>query len=168
MVYHTLKELGNNTLQLSDVIYFYINNRQLKYSVQSNYLSNELKTDNAEIFTILNINKSDFCRLYYGYNHGGGNWPTCRQRDFAALTRVVRALYQEIKYKEAKEDIKDSYITYSIQKLPASLSDILPNKLLIAPSVLEKKEDTSSNIVTKRKSKVKRIIGEEPIKLNNY
>jgi hypothetical protein len=44
---------------------------------------------------------------------------------------------------------------------------MLSNPLLIAPSV-QKKEDASSIISVKRKSKVKRIIGEEQIKLNNY
>lgn len=57
MTYFTLEELGNKTLQLGDSIYFYINGKQLKYSVQSNHLSNMLKCDNTEIFSILGIEK---------------------------------------------------------------------------------------------------------------
>lgn len=168
MIYQSLRELGNNTLNYDDVVYFYVDDKQLKYYIQPNYLSNALKCDNAEIFSILGINKSDFCNTFYGYHNHGGDWPTCKLEDFAALTRVVQALYREIEHKEARENIVHSYDKNLIQELKTSLSDTLPMSLLTTSSVLEKKENTSSNIITKRKSKVKRIIGEESIKLNNY
>lgn len=169
MTYHTLEGLGNNTLQLGDNIYFYINGKQLKYSVQSDHLCNMFKCDNAEIFSILDIEKDDFCRWYYGYNPYGGNWPSCKIGDFAALTRVVKVLYRKIEQKKTRE-ASISYLDGKnlIQGLKTNLSTILSNPLLTAPLELEKKENTSSNILVKRKSRVKRIIGEESIKLNNY
>jgi hypothetical protein len=168
MIYSNLKELGDNTLQANDSVYFYINDQQLKYSVIYNHLSNDFKCNNSEIFSILDIDRHAFCDYHYGYHNQGGDWPTCKPEDFAALTRVVKALYQEIESKKIKEIAIHSDGNPLIQELKTSLSSILPNKLLITPLILEKKEDTSSNILVKRKSKVKRIIGEESIKLNNY
>lgn len=168
MIYQNLKELGNNTLSYDDIVYFYFDGRQLKYSVQSNHLSNMFKCDNAEIFSILDINKSDFCNCYYGYCNHGGDWPTCNTEDFAALTRVVQALYREIECRKIKEDTAYYDSSNLLQELKAKLSTIGPTKPILEPLILEKKKDTSSNILVKRKSKIKKIIGEESIKLNNY
>lgn len=164
MIYHNLCELGNNTLNFQDVVYFHTRGKTLRYSVQSAHLANTTGSINAEIFSILDINKEIFCSTYYGYRTGGGDWPTCEQKDYAALTRVVKALYREIEYKESRDYGRQSLI----QELKAKLSTIGPTKPILEPLILEKKETTSSNIVTKRKSKIKKIIGEEPIKLNNY
>lgn len=168
MIYHTLKELGNNTLSYGDIVYFYVSGRQLKYSVQSNHLSNCIKSNNAEIFSILGVNKSNFCNCCYGYHNHEGDWPTCNTEDFAALTRVVQALYREIECRKIKEDTISYDSSNLLQELKAKLSTIGPTKPTLEPLILEKKENTSSNILVKRKSKVKRIIGEESIKLNNY
>lgn len=157
MIYQNLKELGNNTLSYDDIVYFYFDGRQLKYSVQSNHLSNCIKSNNAEIFSILDINKSDFCNCYYGYCNHGGDWPTCNREDYRALTRVVIALYQEIEKRETRI-INNPYLKNTI------LSELNKSISLLS----EKKKDTSSNILVKRKSKIKKIIGEESIKLNNY
>lgn len=169
MIYNNLKELGNNTLRMGDIVYFYTDGKQLKYSVQSTHLSNMLICNNAEIFSILNIvNRNDFCNYNYGYPSHGGDWPTCRIGDCAALTRVVRALYLEIERKKTQENVTHSYSSYFTEKLKTTLSDTLPMSLFTTSSVVEKEENTSSNILVKRKSKIKRIIGEESIKLNNY
>lgn len=169
MTYHTLEGLGNNTLQLGDTIYFYINGKQLKYSVQSDHLCNMFRCNNAEIFSILGIKKEDFCRWHYGYEPNGGEWPSCKIGDFAALTRIVKLLYLEIAHKKTREAstlyLENKNLT---QELKTKLSTILSKPLLASPLELEKKENTSSNILVKRKSKVKKIIGEESIKLNNY
>ena len=106
MIYQTLEELGNNTLNLNDTVYFYINSRQLKYCVQSDHLTNAFKCDNKEIFSILGINKEDFCRWHYGYTPYGGDWPSCKAGDLTALTRVVKALYLEIKRKKERRKRK--------------------------------------------------------------
>lgn len=159
MIYQNLRELGNNTLKFGDIVYFHTGVVQ-KYSVQTDHLSNCTDQCNSEIFSLLNLNKSLFCDTYYGYPNNRGDWPTCNPGDYTALTRVVRALYQEIE----KKEIRDIPKYYSGQ----TILEGLKAKLSIEPLILEKKENTSSNIVTKRKSKVKRIIGEEPIKLNNY
>ena len=77
---------------------------------------------------------------------------------------------KENKIEHKKERENNTYYNGKnlIQGLKTSLSTILSNPILPESLVLEKKEDTSSNILIRRKSKVKRIIGEEPIKLNNY
>lgn len=168
MLYKSLKELGNNTLNYGDIVYFYVDGRQLKYCVQSNYLSNYFKPCNSEIFSLLKLDKSLFCNTYYGYINKGGDWPTCNTEDFAALTRVVQALYREIECRKIKEDTISYDSSNLLQELKAKLSTIGATKPILEPLILEKKEDTSSNILVKRKSKVKRIIGEESIKLNNY
>lgn len=168
MIYHTLEELGNNTLHPNDTVYFCVNGKQLKYYVQYDHLSNVYKPNNAEIFSILSINKNDFCNSHYGYYNYGGDWPSSKSSDFAALTRVVIALYQEIESKKVRKTTIHSDGNHLVQKLETNLYDILSMPLSITPSILEKKEDTSSTILIKRKSKIKRIIGEEPIKLNNY
>lgn len=168
MIYQNLKELGNNTLHSGDIVYFYVDSRQLKYNVLPTHLSNAYRSDNAEIFSILGINKSDFCDCYYGYHNHGGDWPVCDTEDFAALTRVVQALYQKIEYRKIKENTIFYDSSNLLQELKAKLSTIGATKPILEPLILEKKKDTSSNILVKRKSKVKRIIGEESIKLNNY
>lgn len=168
MIYRTLEELEKNTLYLHDTVYFYINGRQLKYSVHSDYLANELNCENREIFSILGINKEDFCRWHYGYTPYGGNWPISKVADFAALTRVVKALYLEIKRKKEKEKLTYFNNAYLMQNLKCTLNPTDSTKSVMTSEIPEKKENTSSNILVKRKSKVKKIIGEEPIKLNNY
>ena len=35
MIYNTLEELGNNKLNYRDIVYFYIDGKQLKYKVKS-------------------------------------------------------------------------------------------------------------------------------------
>lgn len=166
MIYDNLSTLGNNILNIGDIVYFYVNDKQLKYSVQSNHLSNVHRGNNDEIFLLLKLDKYVFCYTNYGYAHKGGDWPTCKQEDYRALTRVVIALYQEIEKKEVRE-IPKYYIGHIVtEELKAELNDTFNES--VTSKVPEKKESTSSNIITKRKSKVKRIIGEEPIQLNNY
>lgn len=168
MIYNSLNDLEGNILNPGDIVYFYINNIQLKYYVQSNHLTNTKNWYNAEIFSILGIKKDDFCKRHYGYPPYEAAWPACKSGDFAALTRVVRALYLEIESRKIRENTVYLDDKNFRQELKINLRDILMNTLISPPLTLEKKEDTSSNILVVRKSKIKRIIGEEPIKLNNY
>ena len=145
MIYQNLEELGNNTLNINDIVDFHINGKTLRYFVQSNHLSNMGRPDNAKIFSILGISKDDFCNFYYGYPNYGGDWPVCRNEDYTALTRVVKALYLEIEKKEIREIPK----YYSGQTI---LEELKTKFIAEAP---EKKESTSSNIITKKNQKLK-------------
>lgn len=165
MIYNNLNELRDNTLQEDDFVFFNIDDIKLKYIVYDNHLAIYGCGINEKIFTILKLDKKVFCDTHYGYYNYGGDWPTCKINDYAALTRVVRALYQEIDKREKKVIYLEN--KNLIPELKVKLNNLLSNPLLTTPLV-EKKENTSSIISVKRKSKVKRIIGEEQIKLNNY
>lgn len=95
--YHNLKELEGHVLEQNDRVQFGIYN----YIVDSSFLYvnhslDTLSATNDTIFQKLSIDKYIFCNEHYGYTHDGGGWPESRIKDYAALTRVVNALYQEI------------------------------------------------------------------------
>ena len=53
MIYNSLNELENKTLHCNDIVYFYVDDKQFKYNVQPDHLSNVFTCDNAAIFSIL-------------------------------------------------------------------------------------------------------------------
>lgn len=165
MEYNNLNELRDNTLQDDDFVFFNVDGIKLKYIVRNTHLAFCGYEMNDKIFKILKLDKKVFCDTHYGYYNYGGDWPTCKIADFSALTRVVKALYQEIDKREKKVIYLEN--KNLIPELKVKLNNLLSNPLLTAP-LIEKKKDASSIISVKRKSKVKRIIGEEQIKLNNY
>ena len=63
------------------------------YIVYLNYLSSTGPYSNGQMFIDLGLDRNKFCSDCYGYNSGVGDWPESKDGDYAALTRVVEALF---------------------------------------------------------------------------
>lgn len=79
-------------LKEGDIVIFTIKGKKYKYIVYRNFLKEEYAC-NDKIFIALKLDKVKFANYAYGYESLGGNWPESRYRDFAALTRLVEALF---------------------------------------------------------------------------
>lgn len=100
--------LYKENLSLGDKIIFIVNNNRYDYEVYGSFLFNtgsNTKLRNYEIFEALNLNGVDFCSKAYGYEAGGGTFPSCKNNDYTALTSVVIALFKEIE----KRNITNSF-----------------------------------------------------------
>jgi hypothetical protein len=70
----------------------------LTYIVKERYLCNSRANNNTKVFEMLGIdNPRKFCQSHYGYEISGGlsttSWPEYERQDYAAATRVVKALF---------------------------------------------------------------------------
>ena len=79
-------------LKYGQEIVFTIKDKKYKYTVWSEFL-NKSCGYNDEIFSDLKLDKIDFANSAYGYDSRGGDWPSSKYADFAALTRLVEALF---------------------------------------------------------------------------
>ncbi len=102
--YTSLEELGDNILEPQDVLTFL---GSTHYLVSNNALLNEGNgSPNDEIFTILGVDKNKFCEESYGYHPMPphqlvwGQFPTTKLKDFDALTRVAKKLFELCKEKQ--------------------------------------------------------------------
>lgn len=85
-----MKELKEN-----DKIYFTVDDEVHQYIVQASFL-NHTSMGNDAIFDALEIGREQKLELasqHYGYRSDQGDWPEYRGGDFAAATRLVKALY---------------------------------------------------------------------------
>ena len=73
-------------------VIFIIKSKNYIYKVCKSYLQAE-KGFNDQIFLDLKLDKVKFANSAYGYDSDGGDWPNSKFRDFAALTRLVEALF---------------------------------------------------------------------------
>lgn len=91
--YNKSQELVHSILQHGD----FVNIGDMKHRVVSNHLMN-LAGGNSKVFTLLGMNereKEEFCDKIYGYRNQGGDFPTTRYGDMAALTRVTHCLMKK-------------------------------------------------------------------------
>ena len=91
--YNKSQELVHSILQHGD----FVNIGDMKYRVVSNHLMN-LAGGNSKVFTLLGMNereKEELCDKIYGYKNQGGDFPTTRHGDMAALTRVAHYLMKK-------------------------------------------------------------------------
>ena len=73
-------------------VIFIIKSKKYKYEVWETFLKEE-HSYNSQIFLDLKLDKVKFANSAYGYDSDGGDWPNSKFRDFAALTRLVEALF---------------------------------------------------------------------------
>ena len=73
-------------------VIFTIKDKNYKYHVWKSFLRAE-KDFNNLIFSDLKLDKIKLANSAYGYASDGGDWPESRYEDFAALTRLVEALF---------------------------------------------------------------------------
>jgi hypothetical protein len=100
------KDLETKFLELNDRVVFEVNDTRVVYETREKWLTiidwtpECIGVSESEIFKILNIeNHINFCSTYYGYSAREvpvTTWPDCKPFDYAALTRVIIALFDII------------------------------------------------------------------------
>ena len=116
-------------LKNGQIIIFTIKDKNYKYEVYKSFLKEE-DFHNDQIFIDLKIDQVKFAYSAYGYHPGNGFWPESNYGDFAALTRLVEALFpycdkvivdNEIVYSKSEKTIfKESESSISSSKLESS------------------------------------------------
>lgn len=96
------KILHEKLLKYDDIVKFIYNNITYVYEVRVDYLHNTEWCNDA-IFCDLRLIKENVATEAYGYVSGRGEWPVCRDSDYAALTRLVIFLFEEIERREHHE-----------------------------------------------------------------
>ena len=120
-------------------IIFTIKDKNYIYTVCEQHLRLRSSGDNDQIFKDLKLDKFKFCFDCYGYTPGNGDWPESNSRDFAALTRLVEALFpycdevtvnDEVVYSKSEKTIfKESESSISCSK--SESSDIIDFESII-------------------------------------
>jgi hypothetical protein len=87
-------------LKAEDVVIFNVEGRDLKHHVLLDHLE-YLDGSNNEVFVALGLECDTFAKKAYGYEPRWGCWPTSRDGDFPALTRLVNSLFDKIAEKKA-------------------------------------------------------------------
>lgn len=110
-------------------VIFTIKDKNYKYEVHKSFLKEE-DFHNDQIFIDLKIDQVKFAYSAYGYHPGNGYWPESNYGDFAALTRIVEALFpycdkvivdNEIVYSKSEKTIfKESESSISSSKSESS------------------------------------------------
>ena len=80
-------------LKEGQIIIFHIKSKIYNYAVTSCSLCSIDLYPSDQIFKDLGLDSYKFCSNSYGYEPNSGTWPSIRDRDYAALTRVVEALF---------------------------------------------------------------------------
>ncbi len=90
----TYTKAPTRTLKAGDLCVFITKRGKLEMTVESDGHFMNAPGSNREVFDRLGVkDPAAFCSKAYGYPSEGGDWPQCRRRDFAALTRAVRAAF---------------------------------------------------------------------------
>lgn len=108
------KILNEKLLQYGDIVYFTYNKSTYRYEVREDYLSNT-RDINDVIFVDLQLIKRQIATEAYGYACGDGQWPECRHSDYAALTKLVIFLFEEIEKRENPKAFTKSILNNSIK-----------------------------------------------------
>ena len=117
MVITCLKELKKRKkLKYEDTVIFTVSKKSIKYEVTTDHLRNKNSFGhNDQIFAILEIDRIAWAVKNYGYPIRYPeiitNWPYSKKNDYAALTRLVEALYRKIEGLPLKIDPKIDPIT---------------------------------------------------------
>ena len=101
-------------------VFFTIKDKKYKYEVRNDFLNNLEKGSNDDIFLDLKLNKIDFANSAYGYDSLGGDWPSSKYADFAALTRLVEALFPYCDEVKVNDKVVYSKHKKTIYKEPES------------------------------------------------
>ena len=89
-------------LREGDKVTFEVGGVTYRYEVEGGRYLNRLDHPNDAVFKALGVDAEGVSREAYGYNPNlSGSWPESKPRDFAALCRLVNALYDEIAARQA-------------------------------------------------------------------
>lgn len=114
------KDLETKSLKLDDTVVFEVHGLRIVYRTREKWFDvietiPNIIASESEIFKILNIeNHIDFCSTFYGYparEVSINTWPDCNAFDYAALTRVIVALFDIISGKTEIPKLKKLELT---------------------------------------------------------
>ena len=114
------KDLETKSLELNDRVVFEVHGLRIVYKTKEKWFDvietvPRFEVSESEIFKILNIeNHIDFCSTFYGYparEVSIDTWPDCKPYDYAALTRVVVALFDIVSGKTEIPKLKKLELT---------------------------------------------------------
>ena len=120
-------------------IIFTIKDKNYFYTVYSQHLCLRSSGDNDQIFKDLKLDKFKFCSDCYGYAPGRGDWPESKNSDYAALTRIVEALFpycdkvtvnNEVVYSKSEKTISKK-LESSISCSKSESSDIIDFEFIV-------------------------------------
>ena len=114
------KDLETKSLELNDRVVFEVHGLRIVYRTKEKWFDvmetvPHIVASESEIFKILNIeNHIEFCSTFYGYparEVSIDTWPDCKTYDYAALTRVIIALFDIISGKTEIPKLKKLELT---------------------------------------------------------
>ena len=114
------KDLETKSLELNDRVVFEVHGLRIAYRTKEKWFDvietvPHIVVSESEIFKILNIeNHIEFCSTFYGYparEVSINTWPDCNAFDYAALTRVIVALFDIISGKIEVPKLKKLELT---------------------------------------------------------
>ena len=117
-------------------VVFTIKDKIYTYIVHSSYLSSAGPYTNGQMLTDLGLDRNKFCSDCYGYEANSGSWPFSKNKDYAALTRVVEALFPYCDKVTVDGNIVYSKSENTIFKEPES-SDIIDFESIIQPTKIK-------------------------------
>jgi hypothetical protein len=91
--YRSYKALFGKELKYLDILIFNKDGLHT-YEVQPTFLQNRDGRINGTIFYKLWVSAMEFCSEAYGYTAKGGDCPTCKDEDYAALTRLALKIFE--------------------------------------------------------------------------
>ena len=123
-------------------IVFTIKDKNYKYKVYKSFLKEE-NVYNDKIFLVLKLDKVKFANSVYGYDSLGGDWPSCNCADFAALTRLVEALFPYCDEVTVNGKVVHFYSSSKIpinveSEYPVSFSETMPSINIDFESIVQK------------------------------
>jgi hypothetical protein len=110
------------TLKHGDLVKFIVDGQEVQYRVCTEHLENPYGP-NCKIFDMLKLGRGAIAQEAYGYyTDDSSGWPGSHNRDYAALTRLVRLLFDKIKKHNARPTTKE-YCRR--RKLPARFAEVV-------------------------------------------
>ena len=118
----TYRSAPRRTLKHGDQVIFVADGREIRYVTCSKQLENP-HGPNCLVFDLLKLNRGDIVDEAYGYSvdHSSG-WPEANNRDYPALTRLVRVLFAKIKEHNTRPTAKE-YCRR--RRLPSRFADVV-------------------------------------------
>lgn len=98
-VYESFNSLNGKTLKANDQLIF---KGGVGY-VEHAYIMFNRSTNNRVVFEKMKIDAGKLATTVYGYGHHGGSWPTAKNHDFEALTRLALVAFA---FEEGEESVE--------------------------------------------------------------
>ena len=117
-------------------VVFTIKDKIYTYRVYPCYLSSTGPYCNGQIFVDLGLDRYKFCSDCYGYEANSGSWPFSENKDYAALTRAVEALFPYCDEVTVDGNIVYSKSEKTIFKEPES-SDIIDFESIVKSQTIK-------------------------------